>query len=51
MEGFDLINVLPPASRRQATLIRVAFDLFKSPHFLSINKKNHPEGWFFLLAE
>ena len=30
MTGLDLIKVLPPSSRRQAALIRAAFDGFES---------------------
>ncbi len=59
-EGFDLhfhslqgmkIKVLPPSSRRQAALVRTAFNLFESLSLFSANKKDHPFGWSFLLAE
>ena len=51
-EGFDLIKVLPPSSRRQATVHRtVAFRWVRIPLIRSENKNTTQMGGVFILAE
>ena len=49
-EGFDEIKVLPPFSRRQATVHRtVAFKSVRIPHHYK--KSRYPDGYLDYLAE
>jgi hypothetical protein len=52
MEGFDLIIVLPPSSRRQAPVNRtVAFLSVQIPHLHFVKKKTNPVWGGILLSD